>query len=589
MVVAPRTLTLLACLFSSAHAAYGAESVVTPRDLRVDPNFDTVPPELRDPAAARAAEPATQEIGPLALRATYDFFSPAASTAERALENPRFSIARYEIEGTSRVDADVLTRALKEFTGPTQDFSAIQSAVAAIERIHSDAGFASTRVVSPEQDIEDGVVRLKLVEGRVNKVEIVGNKHYSEENIRRSLPALREGETPDVNAIGKSLRLANESTTKYSQITFRPSQTPDTVDAVVRVADARPRRVAVSYDNTGSAQTGRWRLGLAYLDNNVWDRDHSLGLQAVTAPANPEDVTIFAASYKIPLYSVGGAVDFVAGHSNVNSGVVNTPAATFGIRGRGSFGGVHYTHLLPRIGPWDQRVALGLDYRYYKNDVLLVGSDEASLVPNFQTLPISITYSGFIRNAPTEWNASIGVARNIPVGRHGSTEAFQRPGGRADAQADYTVIRYSAEMVKTLPADWRFRALWTGQYTSDALIAGEQFALGGGDYVRGFGERVIANDYGNRVTVELFTPPLGTLPWNSQARLVAFADGGVVHRNKALPGEITKQTIASVGIGMRVSVAQSAQIRVDTAFVVDGDPQYPRGSNKTHARLLYLF
>lgn len=587
--MAPRILTLLACLFSWANAASGAENAGSARDLRVDPNLESLPLELRDPASAPALEPATQEIGPLALRSTYDFFSPAAATAERALESPRFSIARYEIEGASKVDPDVITGALKQFTGASQDFSAIQSAVAALERIYSDAGFAATRVVIPEQDIEDGVVRLKLVEGRVAKVEVVGNKHYSEENIRRSLPALREGEVPDVNEIGRSLRLANESNSKYSQITFRQSQTPDSIDAVVRVADAQPRRIAVSYDNTGSAQTGRWRLGLAYLDNNVWDRDHSLGLQTVTAPANPGDVTIFAASYKIPFYSLGGAVDFVAGHSNVNTGVVNTPAGSFGIRGRGSFGGIHYTHLLPRIGPWDQRVAVGLDFRYYKNDVLLVGSDESSLVPNFQTLPISVTYSGFIRNAPTEWNASIGVAHNIPTGRHGTTEAFRRPGGRANADADFTVFRYSAEMVKTLPAEWRLRLFWAGQRTSDALIAGEQFALGGSDYVRGFGERVIANDHGDRASVEVFTPPLGKLPGNSQARLLAFGDAGYVRRNRALPGEITKESIASVGVGLRLSVAQSAQIRVDTAFVVDGDTQYPRGSNKTHARLLYLF
>ena len=557
-------------------------------DLRLEPNIESVPLELRDPELPRGTEPATREIGPIALRFSYDFVRPPSVIAEEALESPRFSIARYQIEGASKISIEAIDNALKEFTGPAQDFSAIQSAVAMVERLYSDAGFGATRVVIPEQDIDDGVVRLKLVEAKVGAVEVNGNKHYSTENIRHSLPGLREGEVPDVNAIGRSLRLANESLTKYSQITFKQSPKPDTVDAVVRVVDAQTRRVAFSYDNTGTPQTGRWRLGVAYQDTNVWDRDHALGIQAVTSPERPDDVTIIAASYKVPFYAVGGALEVVAGHSSVNSGVVNTPGASFGIRGRGDFAGVHYIHLLPRWGQWDQRITAGLDFRYYKNDVLLVGSDESSLIPNFQTLPVSLTYSGFIRNAPTEWNASVGVARNIPVGRHGTTEAFQRPGGRAEADAHYTIVRYSAEMIKTLPKDWKFRALWIGQRTGDALISGEQFALGGIDYVRGFGERAVSNDYGDRGTLELITPALA-LPLTSQARAVAFVDGGVVRRNHTLPGEVSKTSISSAGLGVRMSVANAAQLRIDTAFVIDGDAPYVRGSNKTHARLIYLF
>src|SRR6185295_15307294 len=113
--------------------------------------------------------------------------------------------------------------------------------------------------------------------------------------------------------------------------------------------------------NTGTDQTGNWRVGLAYQDSNLFDRDHTLGLQALTSVEHPSQVAVLGINYRVPLYRWGGAVEAAAGYSNVNSGSVNTPAGTYGIRGSGRFAGVHYVHLLPRIGAWDQRLNAGID------------------------------------------------------------------------------------------------------------------------------------------------------------------------------------------------------------------------------------
>ena len=66
--------------------------------------------------------------------------------------------------------------------------------------------------------------------------------------------------------------------------------------------------------------------------------------------------------------------------------------------------------------------------------------------------------------------------------------------------------RYGFTHFRSFAGDWQFRFNVTGQETSDKLVAGEQFGVGGPGSVRGFNNRAFANDSGNVVNVEFYTP-----------------------------------------------------------------------------------
>ena len=63
------------------------------------------------------------------------------------------------------------------------------------------------QVLLPEQDITKGVVQFRVVQPRVGRVVIDGNKHFNAENVRRSLPSVTEGETPNSGEIARNLQL----------------------------------------------------------------------------------------------------------------------------------------------------------------------------------------------------------------------------------------------------------------------------------------------------------------------------------------------------------------------------------------------
>src|SRR5678815_4806750 len=102
--------------------------------------------------------------------------------------------------------------------------------------------------------------------------------------------------------------------------------------------------------------------------------------------------------------------ELIAGYSDVNSGTVQ---GLFNVAGSGTIGAVRWTYYLPRWAQLEQKVAFGLDYRAFKNDVPLVGTT-TSIVPDITIHPLSVTYSGLRRFAAAELSFYGGLSANIP-------------------------------------------------------------------------------------------------------------------------------------------------------------------------------
>ena len=130
-----------------------------------------------------------------------------------------------------------------------------------------------------------------------------------------------------------------------------------------------------------------------------------------------------------------------------------------------------------------------------------------------------------------------------------------------------------------------------GWHLADALIPGEQFGVGGADSVRGFYERQIADDRGQRYGLELQTPDFGNylnVP-DLRVNALAFIDGARVDRNHVLASEKTHESIGSNGLGLRIGYTRHASLRLDWARVTQGGADRRAGDNRLHANLLLLF
>jgi len=501
-----------------------------------------------------------------------------------AIAPPRIVIERFVVEGNTLLTPGEIDGALAPFSGKDKDFGDIQRALEALEQAYRDAGWGVVQVSLPEQDISKGVVLFRVTEARLGKVVVEGNQRFSAANVRRSVPALREGETPNSRATSRNLQVAAENPAKQTTVLLRSGERDGEVDAVIKVAEEKPWKVSATFDNTGTPQTGSQRVSLGLLHANLFDRDHVLTAQYITSPGYWDEVKIYGVGYRIPFYSLGSSFDAVAGYSNVNSGTVQN---LFTVSGAGTIGALRWNQHLPRLTDYEHKIVYGLDYRAYQNQVVTEGT---SVVPDITLHPISAYYAGIYRTSASELNFYVYAAQNVfPNGNDASDEVFKTT--RADAKASYRLYRYQASYVRVLGRDWQMRGVVNGQYSSDALVPGEQFGIGGAESVRGFLEREVVNDRGYRGTLEVNTPDLGTaLKWSDTgARGLVFYDTGTVHRNKAAPEESTGESIASAGVGVRITWGKTASARVDYAYVLNAGGSQNKGDQRVHFSLSFVY
>ena len=92
----------------------------------------------------------------------------------RAAEPARFDILEFAVEGNTVLPAELIERAVYPFLGEKRRFDDVNAAATALEKAYQDAGYLTVAVGVPEQSINDGVVRLEVTEGRVERLKVSG-------------------------------------------------------------------------------------------------------------------------------------------------------------------------------------------------------------------------------------------------------------------------------------------------------------------------------------------------------------------------------------------------------------------------------
>ena len=512
----------------------------------------------------------------------------AYAAGEKQDDVIRFDISRFQIEGNTLLDNAEIEKQLAPFTGKAKDFGTVQEALDALEEIYRDRGFSMVVVTLPEQELERGVVSLKVIETHIGKITIEGNRFFEQKNILRSLPDLRTGETPDINAVSRSLKLANENPAKKTNLQLKNSDKETETDAVLTVNDERPWKLGINGDNTGNKETGPSRMGFLLQHANVFNQDHLLTLQYITSPEKMDKVSIYSLGYRVPFYSLGSSIDLVGAYSNVDSGTISAAANTMNVSGKGTILGIHYNQNLTRISAYEHKVTLGLDYRAFENNVDLQGFQ---LGKNVTVHPISLTYAGTLSFDKINAGFYLMDIQNLAGSWDGRDNAIDFEDARTGASRGYNILRYGANLSYVLGADWQVRMLVNGQFTNDRLVPGEQYGIGGATSVRGFAERGFSNDLGYSGSFEAYSPDLCKLFNVSafQSRLLVFYDRGDISRNKPLPGEVSTQ-IASIGPGLRITDGKRFSLSADCGFVVDPpDENTTRWSSMWHLSASLMF
>jgi hemolysin activation/secretion protein len=398
-------------------------------------------------------------------------------------------------------------------------------------------------VILPEQNVDNGVLQIWFLEGRVGKmpIENEGHKWFKDELIRRQV-RLKPGDSVDSQRLLADLDWLNRNPFRDVRVLFKQGDEQGRTDVALQVKDRIPLRVYGGFENSGNKLTGVDRLLAGFNWGNVFGLDHQLNYQ-YTTDTDFRFLKAHSASYIVPL-PWRHTISLLGSYVDARGDLV----APLSQSGRSYQASLRYGVPLPAIGKYQHEATVGFDFK--RSDNSLEFNSTAFSKSDTDIDQIEVGYTGLL---PDPWGqTSLGV------------ELFYSPGGltennddahfnalRPGAPANYTYGRLNAERITRLP--WEFSWILRGQAqtTSDPLMPSEQLGLGGYSTVRGYEERVVNGDKGWLVVNEVRTPGfrIGNLTRQDEGQdylqLLAFFDYGAVR------GESPHADLYSAGAGLR--------------------------------------
>jgi len=466
--------------------------------------------------------------------------------AARAPRPRTFDINEFRVEGVTKLSSVELEMVLTPFLGPGKALEDVEKARAALEKEYSDRGFQTVTVAIPPQTVREGVVTLKVTEGKVGRLRVRGARYYSPSDIKAQAPSVAEGVVPNFNGIVQDIVALNQLPDRRVTPQVRAGAAPGTVDVDLVVQDSLPLHGSLELNNRYSPNTTPLRLNGALRYENLWQAGHTLGFAFQIAPQNLADAEVFSAFY-MARFAGTPWVNLTASAIIQNSDV-STLGST-AVTGRGRIFGARVNFTLPTTPGLYQTMSTGFDWKHY-GELLTQGASSTQTPVTY--VPLTAQYSANWSSESSQMQlGATGVFDLRGLGS--SDEDFDNK--RYGATGSFIYFRGDFARTDEVGAGVQVAERASGQYTPVPLVSPEQFTVGGADSVRGYLEVQAAGDYGAIASVEARSPSLANwfgAPVLNEWRFFAFADVGWTGILESLPAQTSQFLLAGVGGGTRV-------------------------------------
>lgn len=479
------------------------------------------------------------------------------------VENMRVEIKGFRITGMTVVAEDEMLEVLAPFKGPDKRFQDLLDASAAVKRELAGRGYFLADVIVPQQRIANGIVELRVLEGRLGKVrlEIDPNVSVSRELIESYLGALTEGGLIQTAEVERALFQIHDLRGIVARSSFGPGATPGTADLTITVSPSKKFDGNFNVDATGSLYTGLHRISAGVDANSLLGRGELISVRASDAidgilrfarvsalfPVGPWGTKIGGA-YSELRYRLGALKAFddlkASGSAEVESSTAIHPF----IRSRN-------TNLLA-IFQYDKR-----KFR----DIQLTTNREVRKVADVSSLGLSGDFRDRVGGGGINvFNITytLGELKYAPP-----TVAADRENERMFGKTNISFSRLQA-----ISGRLALYGAYSQQITNKNLDASEKLGLGGPAGVRAYPQGEGAGDEGYIASVEMRyrLPFEDSLP--GSAVLTGFYDFGrsiLIKRPTAADfaaGTPRLRRIAGPGVGLNWEVPNDWYLRASLAF-----------------------
>ncbi len=496
-----------------------------------------------------------------------------------------FDLWELRVKGNTLLSRKQLEMTVYPFLGPDKSIDTVEQARAALENLYQIQGYKTVAVDIPEQDVVNGVVYLQVVEGRIARLRVKGSRYFSLGSIKKAVPALAEGQVPNLPKMQQQLaELSKQSGDRKIIPIMRAGKTPGTLEVDLKVKDSLPLHGSVALTGRNSASTTRTRLVTNLSYDNLWQKFHSASFMYQTSPENADEVQVFSGTYVMPVFDNSTRLALYAVSSQSDSQIAQ--AGDTNVIGSGQIYGLRLVRALTASERFFHSVTLGVDYKDFQEDILL-SNVNARHAP-IRYVPFMAQYSGSLRQS--QLLAGFNLAVKFSLRGLGNEESkFENK--RAGAKANYIYLNGGANVRYQLPWGIELFSRVSAQYADSPLISNEQFSIGGATTVRGYFESQVLADHGVIGSLEIYSPRMVPDNWNfiNKFRTVVFADAGNGWIKQALPGQARSIALFSTGMGLRFQFWKHLVGSLDLAYPLIANADIRPGESRLHFNVAMEF
>ena len=448
---------------------------------------------------------------------------------------------------------------VRHLVKPTMSLQDLHDVAGIIEKHYKNEGFLVAQVYVPQQEIKDGIIEVKILEGRYGRVIIRNATEISERLIQSWMGDLKTGELVQKSILEKTVLLLNELAGLDVKASLQSGEHAGTVDIDMEIADKPAPPIDVAWDNGSPAVLGKGRLGSGITWNNPFNRGDRFGLRVQTTG---EGLSYARITYDSPL---GGSIwrssTFVSGYGYK---LVNVEGAAKDSTGQGYSVGTNVQY--PLMKDPTQSLWIGGGYENRK----LISS-----------------------NAPTPPDRTINVGQLILRGDKqdpswGGINLFQWTLSRGrintapeKVEPSYTKSQLIWGRIQTLGTKTSLRILGNSQRANSNLDSSEKMNLDGPSGVRGYLVGSLGTsgsaDQGDLINIELHQS-LGTVQENNIS-VITFSDWGraLLERKP----KTSEQYVYPKGYGIAVGITHEDRGSIKLSWAHKRGEMPPTGAPPT--------
>ncbi len=504
----------------------------------------------------------------------------AAASAPAGAENIKLTLRSLHIEGASVYSEEELGRVFADKVGQSITLADVYGIAADLTRKYRNDGYILTQVVVPPQTIDGGSVRMSVVEGYIDHVEVRSEGSYVSDAVTLAEGYSRlvraGGQALNVRQLERTLLMINDIPGVSARGILSPSEATAGAADLLIVVERDIFEGIVSYDNYGSRFLGPSQLGASAALQGLLGLNERITGQVAYAPGKhfKDELSYFALGYDMPIGNYGTMLTINASYSNTEPGF---SLEQFDVDGDSRFASIGLRHPFVRTRNFNVTGRLLLDWRNVDTDNNIepdrkdhIRAARVGARVEFIDTLMNVAYNVF----DIEFGHGLDILnstddRDVRVSRPGADWDFFK------MEAEYQRLQRVSSKVNVLLA-------LKGQWADEALWSSEEFGLGGANYGRGFDPSEITGDDGVAGKIELQWNQPVQIPYVMNFHLFGFYDAGVVWDKDSTTAKLKREELTSAGFGVRADFTAATQagafvawpLNRDVATRQDDDPRF---------------